>query len=118
MWSIHVFSARHRSFSLRTDGTVETETATNKTFSLHFLETDEPNTNPDQTIVVKRRHRKRSAYYFIGNFYKSAVTHDWFDIVSGGDIIADSLGKMTGELALEEDLTLKAGQAVVFQVKY
>ena len=104
---------------MRADGHIdETAAGVNKTFTIDFPITDVPNVNPDQTIVVRRRHRKRSAYYFIGNFYKDPVTHDWFDIVSGGDILADSRGKMTGELKLETDLTLQAGQALVFQVQY
>ena len=109
-------SIRPTSYSLKEDGVIEDEETlgakAKKTMSHSFPFIDK------QSLILKRRYKRRDAYYFAANFGKDTIIRDWFDVIAGGDIVADSHKKMSGSLSLAGDLTLQRGQGIVFKVQY
>ena len=111
-----ISSIRPTSYSLREDGVIEGEdeigAELTKTMSHAFPYLDK------ESIILKRRYKRRDAFYFAGNFGKGTIERDWFDVIAGGTAIADSHKKISGSLSLAGDLTLERGQGIVLKVQY
>ena len=70
------------------------------------------------SIILKRRYKCQDAFHFASNFGKGTIERDWFDVIAGGTVIADSHKKISGILSLAGDLTLQRGQGIVLKVQY